>query len=98
MHETAFIVPVGHPAFAGHFPGRPVLPGVVLLGWAMEAVAAAGGPAAPLRVTAAKFLHPVGPGAVLRIRCEPEARGGWRFQILAGDTLACTGNLHPGQP
>ena len=29
--ETTIEIPAEHPAFAGHFPGRPVLPGVVLL-------------------------------------------------------------------
>lgn len=32
----AFEVEAGHPAFIGHFPGRPILPGVVQLDWAIR--------------------------------------------------------------
>ncbi len=35
--EREFTVPADHPAFAGHFPGRPVLPAVVLLDTVLEA-------------------------------------------------------------
>jgi 3-hydroxyacyl-[acyl-carrier-protein] dehydratase len=30
-HETTVIIPNGHPCLAGHFPGRPIVPAVVLL-------------------------------------------------------------------
>lgn len=60
-----------HPAFAGHFPGRPLLPGVALLAAVLEAAAAeprfaaAVGPAP--RLAWVKFLAPVGPQASLAI-------------------------------
>ncbi|HEY2190206.1 MAG TPA: 3-hydroxyacyl-ACP dehydratase [Caldimonas sp.] len=66
-----FEVASDHPAFAGHFPGRPVLPGVALLAAVLEA--AAGEPtlaravgAAP-RLAVVKFLAPVEPGTSLAI-------------------------------
>jgi 3-hydroxymyristoyl/3-hydroxydecanoyl-(acyl carrier protein) dehydratase len=60
-----------HPAFSGHFPGRPVLPGVALLAAVLEAaraeprLAAAVGDAP--RLAWVKFLAPVGPHASLAI-------------------------------
>jgi len=60
-----------HPAFPGHFPGRPLLPGALLLAEVMEAACAAPEPARRLAagatLAAAKFLAPVPPGARLEI-------------------------------
>ncbi len=66
-------VPRDHPAFEGHFPGAPVLPGVVLLAWVIDTAQpwAAG---RKLAVPEVKFLHPVGPGSELLI--ELRAQGG----------------------
>jgi 3-hydroxyacyl-[acyl-carrier-protein] dehydratase len=60
-----------HPAFEGHFPGRPILPGVALLAAVLEAAAgeprlAASIGSAP-RLAFVKFLAPVAPGASLAI-------------------------------
>ncbi|MGH8188088.1 MAG: hydroxymyristoyl-ACP dehydratase [Steroidobacteraceae bacterium] len=30
-HEATVIIPASHPCLAGHFPGRPIVPAVVLL-------------------------------------------------------------------
>ena len=37
--ESPLELAADHPAYRGHFPGRPVLPGVVLLAEVMHAVA-----------------------------------------------------------
>jgi 3-hydroxymyristoyl/3-hydroxydecanoyl-(acyl carrier protein) dehydratase len=69
--RRALEIAADHPAFDGHFPGRPVLPGVALLAAVLEA--GAGEPrlaecigSAP-RLSVAKFLAPVGPGASLTL-------------------------------
>ena len=60
-----------HPAFDGHFPGQPVLPGVALLAEVMEAAQAEPTLAACIGSTptlaVAKFLAAVRPGATLSI-------------------------------
>lgn len=68
-----------HPAFAGHFPGRPVLPGVSLLAELLEVVAADATlsrlvGAAP-RLSVAKFAAAVGPGSTITIRLVPGDTG-----------------------
>ena len=90
------MVAVDHPAFAGHFPGRPMLPGVALLAEAMEAAAAdrslasAIGPAPRLSVV--KFLAPVAPGAALDIELLLEARA-VSFRIEVGGRAVATGQF-----
>ena len=79
-----------HPAFDGHFPGRPVLPGVALLAEVLEA--ALGEPALAAciggepRLAVVKFRAPVGPGAALVIDFRLGARMlEWRVRDSARD-------------
>jgi 3-hydroxyacyl-[acyl-carrier-protein] dehydratase len=94
MHVLRHRVPVDHPSFAGHFPGRPILPGVLLLAEVMEALRQLGEDAAfqGCEIASAKFLSPVAPGDELTITLHASASG-WRFDVNVGPTRAATGSI-----
>lgn len=76
-----------HPAYAGHFPGQPILPGVVLLDTALYALATQQGlPAASIQIKSAKFLSPVQPGEALTLHTSETSGGGLRFEIRGLDS------------
>jgi acyl-CoA synthetase (AMP-forming)/AMP-acid ligase II len=95
--QLAHQVPADHPAFAGHFPGQPLLPGALILAEVMEAVQRV--PALATRLgrhpmlAAAKFLAPVRPGSLLSIDLQPEtgAARGVRFDVRCNGVVAVTG-------
>jgi len=87
------------PQFAGHFPGRPIMPGVLvaealaqtcgLLIGLSEILAAAAPPEKPkaffLATTSLKFTHPAVPGDVLELRAASDRSFGslFRFNVEA---------------
>ena len=96
---THWTVPLDHPAFAGHFPGTPVLPGVVLLDAVLHATAAATGNALDLcEISSVKFLSPASPGDELVIRHIVSASGAIRFDVVAGTRKIASGSIVPGSP
>lgn len=65
MKHSAQIDP-GHPALAGHFPGNPIVPGVVLLDLAIAAFCTEQGhPCAIQKILSVKFLSPLQPGVTV---------------------------------
>ena len=99
IHETPVTVAADHPAFAGHFPGRPILPGVVLLGWAARALGEFLGRAVPpCDIASAKFLRPVTPGTKLVIRLTQQSVATWRFDVVDGQDTVATGTLKVATP
>jgi 3-hydroxyacyl-[acyl-carrier-protein] dehydratase len=99
MTAVALPIAADHPAFDGHFPGAPVLPGVVLLDEAIRAIELAdGGEPRRWRVASVKFLRPVAPGEALMLEQERLAGGTIRISILGAGRAVATGALAPGEP
>lgn len=89
MNTLPLPIAADHPAYAGHFPGRPILPGVVLLDQALRALEQA----CSVRINGlaqAKFLSPVLPGVALELDYESTATG-LRFEIRHGERRVASG-------
>jgi 3-hydroxyacyl-[acyl-carrier-protein] dehydratase len=98
----AFAVAADEPSFAGHFPGQPVFPGVLLVEMIgqhalclvrLASSARAGAPEVRLvRIHDAVFLRPVGPGDHLTVLAQHVDDGGMGFvalgQVLIGGEIA----------
>jgi 3-hydroxyacyl-[acyl-carrier-protein] dehydratase len=96
MIITALAVAADHPAYQGHFPGTPVLPGVVLLDATIDALEKAGkGPTGYWEVSSAKFQSAVRPGESLTLHHETLPNGSIRFAIRAADRAVANGLIVP---
>ncbi len=81
--ELTLRVDADCPWFEGHFPGQPILPGVVQIGWAAWFAAEwTGLTVPPTLLTRIKFKCPVRPGAdlILHLRDKAERLD---FEFLA---------------
>jgi 3-hydroxyacyl-[acyl-carrier-protein] dehydratase len=84
-----------HPAYAGHFPNFPVLPGAVLLDEVLQVIAAERGiDLNGWQIASAKFLEAVRPGDALRIEFDAAAAGAIRFSVFATERKVIGGVLH----
>ena len=94
--STALAVARDHPAYDGHFPGQPILPGVVILAEVLAAIAQATSiPVERWEVANAKFLDPVTPGTALTLSHEQLAAGGVRFELRSAAGVVASGALSP---
>lgn len=84
-----------HPAFAGHFPGRPIVAGVLLLEAAADALRTWRGP--PLRqVVDAKFLAPLLPDEDAEVELVAQGVDRFRFTVRRGGDILVRGTLEAG--
>ena len=91
MNAAMLTIAPDHPALAGHFPGMPVVPGVVLLD---EALHALGADLSACRIASVKFVSPVLPGQALRVLHDGGDGGAIRFTLMHGERKVASGVIH----
>jgi 3-hydroxymyristoyl/3-hydroxydecanoyl-(acyl carrier protein) dehydratase len=88
-----FTIPSEHPSLPGHFPGNPVVPGVVVLDRVLDAVEAeAGLPVGALRLPQVKFMQPLLPGQPATVSVDGVSTK-WRFRVHHGERLIASGEV-----
>ena len=94
--EFHWIVPAEHPAFDGHFPGNPIVPGVVLLDrailFAEELIGKSG---LNWQVGNAKFFSPVLPEGALTFVLARKPSRAISFTVRAAERDVASGSLTP---
>ena len=81
--SAEIVVPLNHPCYAGHFPGRAVLPGVVLLELVVDRV----GRGPPRAISGVKFRRSLTPGESFTLRWRDGERVSFRCET-GGEPVA----------
>jgi 3-hydroxymyristoyl/3-hydroxydecanoyl-(acyl carrier protein) dehydratase len=92
--STEIVIACDHPAFAGHFPGEPIVPGVVLLDEALHAIATISGAAsARCSLGSVKFLRIVRPGQPVTLSFGDDGMQAVSFELRSLGELVATGTV-----
>jgi 3-hydroxymyristoyl/3-hydroxydecanoyl-(acyl carrier protein) dehydratase len=86
--EIKITAPLEHPCYAGHFPGNPVVPGVLLLDLVMVALERG----APRLLGNVKFHRAVRPGETFTLR-HTTTGARLAFRCVDGDQLLFEGSV-----
>jgi 3-hydroxyacyl-[acyl-carrier-protein] dehydratase len=91
----SFRVPPDHPSLPGHFPGQPVVPGVLILDEvARRARALLGAGAGPRRIPQVKFVAPLLPDQDAAIALDADrTTQRVRFRVTRDGQLLAAGEL-----
>ena len=91
-YSTPWRAPLDHPVYAGHFPGTPIVPGVMLLDVVLRAITTqSGNTFERCEIRSAKFLSAVKPGEALEIQHQWQSDNAMRFDISAGTRAIASG-------
>jgi 3-hydroxyacyl-[acyl-carrier-protein] dehydratase len=92
--RLALTIASDHVAFAGHFPGMPIVPGVVLLDEALHAIGqSVGTDLSACRINSVKFFNPVRPGEAVEVEYDMTGSQAIRFTVFGGGVKAAQGSI-----
>jgi 3-hydroxymyristoyl/3-hydroxydecanoyl-(acyl carrier protein) dehydratase len=87
-------IPADHPALAGHFPGNPIVPGVLLLNEVLSVIERGlRVTPGPLSFSIVKFTAPLRPGELFTVTVDAADRERISFTIRRGNAAIASGSL-----
>lgn len=89
VHE--FVIEPDHPALPGHFPGHPIVPGVLILQEVVERLSLAAGGRQVGEIVQVKFLSLLLPGQCCRIYLDSGQGERVRFECRVDDRVIGSG-------
>lgn len=90
------VIPATHPCFAGHFPGNPIVPGVVLLDEVQAAARRVWGLSAPTALPNVKFLASVLPDQSFEMVLTRTGLDSYSFRIEVQEKSVAQGTMKTG--
>ena len=88
-YEARRVIAMYHPAIAGHFPGNPIVPGVLILDEVLQVAEQWRGQLRLKSVASVKFASPLKPGRSFSIKLREEGHSDIFFECwLDGARLA----------
>jgi 3-hydroxymyristoyl/3-hydroxydecanoyl-(acyl carrier protein) dehydratase len=93
-HGVTLCIAADHPALPGHFPGFPIVPGVVLLDETLHAIERLqGSEESSWQIDAVKFHHVVRPGDELQLTFEWQPDAPVHFELRTQQALVASGSI-----
>lgn len=86
-------IPFDHPCLAGHFPGNPIVPGVVLLDKVRELLESVHPNYYICNITHVKFHHPLGPEQTFTISLREAKNDTFVFECNKEDIKLSSGKI-----
>lgn len=91
--DGEFTIAPEHPALPGHFPGNPIVPGVVVLQRVLSLLAAHTEAEGAVTIVDAKFLRPLYPGEVCTVAIRRPQQRRSAFECRVRSELVVRGSL-----